>query len=88
MNPYEKRIIYEKAIRYYGEEHQLAKATEEIGELLTEIGRYMAGDGIPWLPGAHGAQKARGYRDGCRSGSRRRRMGGRACQDARKEIRA
>lgn len=44
MNPYEKRIIYEKAIRYYGEEHQLAKATEEIGELLTEIGRYMAGE--------------------------------------------
>lgn len=44
MNPYEKRIIYEKAIRYYGEEHQIAKATEEIGELLTEIGRYMAGE--------------------------------------------
>lgn len=34
MNPYEKRIIYEKAIRYYGEERQLAKATAENQENL------------------------------------------------------
>lgn len=36
----EKTILCGKAIASYGREHQMDKAVEELGELLTEVARY------------------------------------------------
>lgn len=36
----EKTILCGKAIANYGREHQMDKAVEELGELLTEVARY------------------------------------------------
>lgn len=44
--PYEKRrVVYQAAIEKYGEENQLNKFDEELGEFLTEYGRMRNGEG-------------------------------------------
>ena len=41
----ERKAIYREAIKNYGEENQLNKFVEELGEFLTELGRIRSGRG-------------------------------------------
>lgn len=42
--PVERRMaVYDKARRKYGDKHQITKALEEMGELMTEIARTVNG---------------------------------------------
>lgn len=40
MRKEDKTILCVKAVANYGREHQMDKAVEELGELLTEVARY------------------------------------------------
>lgn len=41
-----RRELLKRAIAKYGRENQIAKAMEEIGELLTAVGRYEARESL------------------------------------------
>ena len=45
MIPSKRKEVYTKAIRIYGEEHQVHKAIEEMAELTVELCKHLACEG-------------------------------------------